>query len=146
MIFVPFGRLPATRHTPAGRRAAQKSEIRAKIFLQTLDGLTQSSYICNRILPGGQPGRRATIINILFNPSFCQELVKRISCPGHPIFPSGTNDILVGDKRDPRGGQTRPSWGTNERLVGDKRQRLVSQPVAKTFDKEGQKTQKRAFV
>ena len=36
------------------------------------------------------------------------------------------DDVLVGDKRDPRGGQTRPSWGTNETLVGDKRESLFS--------------------
>ena len=82
----------------------------------------------------------------MFNPSFCQELSKRQPARRHPDFPSGTHDILVGDKRGARRGQTRPSWGTNERLVGDKRQPLVSQSVAKTFDKEGRKTQKRRFV
>ena len=82
----------------------------------------------------------------MFNPSFCQELSKRQPARRHPDFPSGTHDFLVGDKRGARRGQTRPSWGTNERLVGDKRQPLVSQSVAKTFDKEGRKTQKRRFV
>ena len=82
----------------------------------------------------------------MFNPSFCQELSKRQPARRHPNFPSGTNNILVGDKRGARRGQTRPSWGTNERFVGDKRQPLVSQSVAKTFDKEGQKTLKNEFV
>lgn len=36
--------------------------------------------------------------------------------------PSVPHKLPVGDKRGPRGGQTRPSWGTNEALVGDKRQ------------------------
>ena len=80
----------------------------------------------------------------MFNPSFCQELSK--PARRHPNFPSGTHDILVGDKRGARRGQTKPSWGTNERLVGDKRQPLVSQLVAKAFDKEGRKTQKRRYV
>ena len=82
----------------------------------------------------------------MFNPSFCQELSKRQPARRHPNFPSGTHDLLVGDKRGARRGQTRPSWGTNERLVGDKRQSLASQPIAKALDKEGQKTQKRRYV
>ena len=35
---------------------------------------------------------------------------------GRAVFPWGTNDLLVGDKRGPRGGQTRPSSGTNGNL------------------------------
>ncbi len=58
----------------------------------------------------------------MFNPSFCQELSNKQPARRHPNFPSGTHDILVGDKRGARRGQTRPSWGTNERLVGDKRE------------------------
>ena len=38
---------------------------------------------------------------------------------GRAVFPWGTNDLLVGDKRGPRGGQTRPSSGTNGNAVGD---------------------------
>ena len=34
-------------------------------------------------------------------------------------FPSGTHDLLVGDKRGARRGQTRPSWETNGKAVGD---------------------------
>ena len=74
------------------------------------------------------------------NPSFCQELVKRKSSLGHPVFPPGTHGFLVGDKRGPRGGQTTPSSGTNERLVGDKRQHVVCQSVAKAFEKARRKT------
>ena len=44
----------------------------------------------------------------MFNPSFCQETVMRVGGRGRAVFPWG---------------QTRPSWGTNETLVGDKRQR-----------------------
>ena len=79
----------------------------------------------------------------MFNPSFCQELSNQQPARRHPNFPSGTHDILVGeinnlpadtpisrqghttsssgtngvlvgDKRGPRGGQTRGSWGTND--------------------------------
>ena len=50
----------------------------------------------------------------MFNPSFCQELSNKQPARRHPNFPSGTHDILVGDKRGPRGGQTRGSWGTND--------------------------------
>ena len=82
----------------------------------------------------------------MFNPSFCQDLVKREGGRRHPVFPCGTHDFLVGDKRGARGGLTRPSWGTNERLVGDKRQPLVSQSVARAFGKEGQKTLKNELV
>ena len=82
----------------------------------------------------------------MFNPSFCQELSKRQPARRHPDFPSGTHDILVGDKRGARRGQTRPSWGTNERLVGDKRQPTVCQSVGKAFGKEEQKTLKNEFV
>ncbi len=82
----------------------------------------------------------------MFNPSFYQKLSKRQPTRRHPDFPSGTHDLLVGDKRGARRGQTRPSWGTNERLVVDKKQPLISQSVAKAFDKEGRKTQKRRFV
>ena len=60
----------------------------------------------------------------MFNPSFCQELSNKQPARRHPNFPSGTHDILVGDKRGARRGQTRPSWGTNERLVGAKDNRL----------------------
>ena len=67
----------------------------------------------------------------MFNPSFCQELSKRQPARRHPVFPSGTHDLLVGDKRGPRGGQTRDSSGTNERLVGDKAQPLVSQLIVR---------------
>ena len=67
----------------------------------------------------------------MFNPSFCQELFKRQPARRHPNFPSGTHNILV---------------GTNGVLVGEKRQSPVSQSVAKVFDKEGRKTQKRRFV
>ncbi len=38
----------------------------------------------------------------MFNPSFCQELSKRQPARRHPNFPSGTHDILVGDKRGAR--------------------------------------------
>ena len=82
----------------------------------------------------------------MFNPSFCQELSNRQPARRHPNFPSGTHDILVGDKRGARRGQTRPSWGTNERLVGDKRQLLVSQSIVRELNKEGQKTLKNEFV
>ena len=56
----------------------------------------------------------------MFNPSFCQELSNQQPARRHPNFPSGTHDILVGDKRGARRGQTRS--GTNEALVGDKRE------------------------
>ena len=75
----------------------------------------------------------------MFNPSFCQELSNQQPARRHPNFPSGTHDILVGDKRGARRGQTRGSWG-------DKRQPLVSQSVGKAFGKEGQKTLKNEFV
>lgn len=55
----------------------------------------------------------------MFNPSSCQELVKLICCQGHPVSPSGTNDRLMGDKRESRGGQTSTPSGTNENIVGD---------------------------
>ena len=55
----------------------------------------------------------------MFNPSFCQETVMCAGGRGRAVFPWGTNDLLVGDKRGPRGGQTRPSWGTNGNAVGD---------------------------
>ena len=55
----------------------------------------------------------------MFNPSFCQETVMRAGGRGRAVFPWGTNDLLVGDKRGPRGGQTRPSSGTNGNAVGD---------------------------
>ena len=82
----------------------------------------------------------------MFNPSFCQELVKRRSSQRHPVFPSGTNGILVGDKRGSRWGQMNSSLGTNGRFIGDKRQPIVIQCIAKEFDKEGRKTQKRRFI
>ena len=82
----------------------------------------------------------------MFNPSFCQELSNKQPARRHSVFPSGTHDLPVGDKRGARRGQTRSSWGTNERLVGDKRQPLVSQSVEKAFGKEGQKTLKNEFV
>ena len=41
------------------------------------------------------------------------------SCIGIPCVP---HEVPVGDKRGSRGGQTRMSWGTNETLVGDKRE------------------------
>ena len=82
----------------------------------------------------------------MFNPSFCQELSKRQPARRHPVFPCGTHDLLVGDKRGARRGQTRPSWGTNERLVGDKRQLFVSQSIVRELNKEGQKTLKNEFV
>ena len=82
----------------------------------------------------------------MFNPSFCQELSNRQPARRYPNFPSGTHDLLVGDKRGARRGQTRPSWGTNGVLVGDKRQPLVSQSIVRELDKEGQKTQKRRYV
>ena len=50
----------------------------------------------------------------MFNPSFCQELSNQQPTRRHPNFPSGTHDILVGDKRGARRGQTRGSWGTND--------------------------------
>ena len=50
----------------------------------------------------------------MFNPSFCQELSKRQPARRHHNFPSGTHDILVRDKRGPREGQTRGSWGTKD--------------------------------
>ncbi len=55
----------------------------------------------------------------MFNPSFCQETVMRVGGRGRAVFPWGTNELLVGDKRGPRGGQTRPSSGTNGNAVGD---------------------------
>ena len=58
----------------------------------------------------------------MFNPSFCQELSNKQPARRHPNFPSGTHDILVGDKRGARRGQTGCSSGTNEALVGDKRE------------------------
>ena len=82
----------------------------------------------------------------MFNPSFCQELSKRQPAHRHPVFPCWTHDLLVGDKRGPRGGQTRDSSGTNERLVGDKTQPFVSQSIARELGKKGQKTLKNEFV
>ena len=50
----------------------------------------------------------------MFNPSFCQELSKRQPARRHPNSPSGTHDILVGDKREARRGQTRGSSGKRD--------------------------------
>ena len=41
----------------------------------------------------------------MFNPSFCQEVSKRQPARRHPNFPSGTHDILVGDKREAHRGK-----------------------------------------
>ena len=122
------------------------AEIYLHISPPVLGGLMKSDYLCESIRPGGKAGRDAAVINVWFNPSFCQELVKREGRRGCPVFPWGTHEVPVGDKRGSRGGQTRASWGTNERLVGDKRQPLVSQSVEKAFGKEGQKTLKNEFV
>ena len=40
----------------------------------------------------------------MFNPSFCQETVMCAGGRGRAVFPWGTNDLLVGDKRQRRGG------------------------------------------
>lgn len=56
----------------------------------------------------------------MLNPSFCQELVKRSNSLEDPVFPPGTHDVFVGDKRGARVGQTRLSWGTNGRLFGNR--------------------------
>ena len=40
----------------------------------------------------------------MFNPSFCQETVMRAGGRGRAVFPWGTNETLVGDKRQRRGG------------------------------------------
>ena len=40
----------------------------------------------------------------MFNPPFCQELSKLQPARRHPIFPSGTYGVFVGDKREARGG------------------------------------------
>ena len=37
---------------------------------------------------------------------------------GQTTSSSGTNEVLVGDKRDPRGGQTRTPSGTNDNQLG----------------------------
>ena len=62
----------------------------------------------------------------MFNPSFCQETVMRAGGRGRAVFPWGTNDllvggtneVLVGDKRDPRRGQTATPWGTAVQRIG----------------------------
>ena len=36
----------------------------------------------------------------MFTPSSCQELSKRQPARRHPVFPSGTHDLLVGGKDD----------------------------------------------
>ena len=57
----------------------------------------------------------------MFNPSFCQETVMRAGGRGRAVFPWGTNEALVGDKRDPRRGQTATPWGTAaQRAVGQR--------------------------
>ncbi|MBM6718682.1 hypothetical protein H6B13_03355 [Bacteroides gallinaceum] len=56
------------------------------------------------------------------------------------------SDNLPADTPISRQGHTTSSSGTHDLLVGDKRQPLVSQSVAKAFDKEGRKTQERRFV
>ena len=62
----------------------------------------------------------------MFNPSFCQETVMRAGGRGRAVFPSGTNDLFVGDKRDSRRGQTATPWGTAVQRIGS--QRLVRAP------------------
>ena len=69
----------------------------------------------------------------MFNPSFCQYSFKRLPARQPAIFPLGTHAFLVGDKRGLRGGHKRLSWGTNEGLVGDKRQCFINQYVARAF-------------
>ena len=54
----------------------------------------------------------------MFNPSFCQETVMRAGGRGRAVFPWGTNDLLVGDKRGPRRGQTATPWGTVVQRIG----------------------------
>ncbi len=36
----------------------------------------------------------------MFTPSSCQELSKQQPARRHPVFPSGTHDLLVGGKDD----------------------------------------------
>lgn len=86
------------------------------------------------------------IKNLLFNPSFCQELVKRRSRQTTPVFPPGFDEIPVGVQRGPRWGSTRVSLGFNEGLVGVQRQLLVNQTAATALTKEAGGHRKRRFV